>query len=105
MFTQETLINYISDYVKACNGIGIYFNKVILFGSYAKNKANQWSDIDLALISDNFTGMALDDWNRLSPANIKFYDIEPHPFPTDYFEKGDPFIDEIKKTGTVLEIH
>ncbi len=104
MFTKETLTQYISNYIKACNRLGVYFSKVILFGSYAKDRAHEWSDIDLALVSDNFSGMILDDITKISPANIRFVDIEPHPFSTKYFEKGDPFIEEIIKSGTEIKI-
>ena len=45
-----------------------------------------------------------DDRGKLSSANIKFYHIEPHTFPTKYFEEGDPFIDEIKATGLELKV-
>ena len=99
MFTREALNKYVADYVAACNGLGVYFNKVILFGSYAKNNAREWSDVDLALVSDNFTGDILDDRGKISHANVKFFEIEPHTFPISYFEQGDPFIEEIIRTG------
>lgn len=104
MFTQESLTEYISGYVKACNELGIYFHRVILFGSYARNTQHEWSDIDLALVSDSFSGFRPDDRGMVAPATIHFFDIEPHTFPTEYFEKGDPFIDEILKTGKELKI-
>jgi len=104
MFTPKALIEYISEYVKACNDLGIYFSKVILFGSYARNTPHKWSDIDLALVSDSFTGFRPDDRGLIAPATIHFCDIEPHTFPTKYFEKGDPFIEEIKLTGKELKI-
>ena len=31
-------------------------------------------------------------------------DIEPHIFNTSYFEEGDPFIEEIIKTGKEIKI-
>jgi predicted nucleotidyltransferase len=104
MFTRKALTKYVADYIKACNEIGISFNKVILFGSYAKNKATEWSDIDLALVSDKFTGMPVDDRRKISHVNIHYIDIEPHTFNSEYFKKGDPFIDEIKRTGIEIRL-
>ena len=104
MFTKKALTDYISAYIRECNNLGVQFKKVILFGSYARNAAHKWSDIDLALVSDNFTGMIIDDNNKISGANIKFVDIEPHTFPTAYFEQGDPFIEEIIKTGREIKL-
>ena len=104
MFTKKDLIEYISNYLAECNKLGVHFKKVFLFGSYARNTAHKWSDIDLALVSDDFTGLPLDDWDKIAAANIKYTDIEPHSFNTTYFEESDPFIEEIKKTGTELKL-
>jgi uncharacterized protein len=72
-----------------------------LFGSYAKGKSTDDSDIDLALIFSN-----LDDSNRfdlqvqlmLLAAKIDSR-IEPHPISLEDFNSGNPFFVEIKKTG------
>lgn len=72
-----------------------------LFGSYAKGKSTDDSDIDVALI---FT--KLDDSRRfdtqvqlmLLAAQIDSR-IEPHPISLDDFNSGNPFVVEIKKTG------
>lgn len=102
MFTRKAAIKIIREFIQACAERDITFNKVVLFGSVAENRAHQYSDIDVALVSDKFSGNPFKDWSMLTPvktSNRDFIDIEPHPFPTGYFKKGDPFIDEIKKTG------
>jgi len=104
MFTKKDLKKYISDYIAECNKLGVHFSRVILFGSYARNTQHEWSDIDLALVSDDFNGPRLENRGKISPANIKFVDIEPHIFNTAYFEKGDPFIEEILKTGKEIKV-
>lgn len=75
--------------------------KVYLFGSYAKGKSTNDSDIDVALIFTN-----LDDSKRFDiqvqlmmlAAQIDSR-IEPHPISHDDFDSGNPFVVEIKKTG------
>ncbi len=104
MLTKKNLMKYISEYISECNRLGLQLKRVILFGSYAHNTAHKWSDIDLALVSDDFTGMRLDDREKTTPADIKFVDIESHLFNTTYFEEGDPFIEEILKTGMEIKI-
>jgi predicted nucleotidyltransferase len=104
MFTTKDLMKYISDYIAECNRLGVHFKKVILFGSYARNTPHEWSDVDLALVSDDFTGMRWEDRDKISLADIKFVDIEPHIFNSAYFEKGDPFIEEIIKTGKEIKL-
>jgi len=99
-------MEYISGYIKECNALGIHFSRVILFGSHAKNTTHKWSDIDLVLVSDSFSGFAPDDRGMIAPATVKFCDIEPHTFTTEYFENGeDPFIkEEILPVGKELKI-
>ena len=103
MFTKKNLNKYILDYIAECNKIGVHFKKVILFGSYARNSAHKWSDIDLALVSDDFIDMGWDDRSKIAPANIKYVDIESHLFNTAYFEEGDPVIEEIINTGKEIK--
>jgi uncharacterized protein len=75
-----------------------------LFGSYAKGKSTDDSDIDLALIFSK-----LDDSRRfdiqvqlmLLAAKIDSR-IEPHPISHEDFNSGNPFVVEIKKTGIEL---
>lgn len=75
--------------------------RVYLFGSYAKGKSTEDSDIDVALIFTN-----LDDSKRFDiqvqlmmlAAQIDSR-IEPHPISHDDFDSGNPFVVEIKKTG------
>jgi len=78
--------------------------KVYLFGSYAKGKSTDDSDIDLALIFAN-----LDDSKRFDiqvqlmmlAAQIDSR-IEPHPISHNDFDSGNPFVAEIKKQGLKL---
>ena len=49
--------------------------------------------------------MRLDDRGKIGRANIKFVDIEPHIFNSAYFEEGDPFIEEIIKTGKEIKLN
>jgi predicted nucleotidyltransferase len=107
MLTKEIAINIIKEFIKACEERNITFNKVFLFGSVAMNRANEYSDIDVAFVSDKFSGMPYKDWSILTPvktSNLNFTDIEPHPYTTKDFEEGDPLIDEIKKTGIEIKI-
>jgi len=99
MVDREYAINTVKAFIEACAKRNILFNKVLIFGSVAAGTARQDSDIDAALVSDQFTGYPFADWHLLSPINIRFPDIEPHPYSTEYFKMGDPLIEEIVRTG------
>lgn len=105
MVTQQTAINISKDFVKAIQAKGFPLKKAILFGSFVRNEQREWSDIDLALVADPFIGVGYFDIQHFVDVKIsdeKYAPIETHTFPTQYFEEGDPFIEEIKKTGIEL---
>lgn len=73
---------------------------IILFGSYAKGTENENSDIDIAVISDDFE----DIYDCMAVLMGMTWDIdpriEPHPITTEEYEKlSNPFVKEIVDTG------
>jgi predicted nucleotidyltransferase len=97
MVTRESAINTARLFVNDCQTNGLTFHKVILFGSAAKNMLHEWSDIDLLLISDQFSDNIFENLKLYSKINIKYPIIETHPYPTEYYYEGDDFIEEISK--------
>ncbi|MDR0823058.1 MAG: nucleotidyltransferase domain-containing protein [Endomicrobium sp.] len=71
-----------------------------LFGSYAKNEQKEDSDIDIAVISEDFKGDNIDDIAFLMKfrRNISRR-IEPHPFLMRDFNENNPLANEIINTG------
>lgn len=106
MLTRAEVIAKVELFVEAIVSSGVSLDRVILFGSYAKNKATDDSDIDVALVSPIFNGFGYEDRKYFSKINIKkqFVDIETKTFPSAYFEEGDPFIAEILQTGIELYV-
>jgi predicted nucleotidyltransferase len=81
----------------------IPIEKAILFGSYAKGYAKEESDIDVALVSEVFSGDRFEDRRKIIPLRRKIDSrIEPLPFKTEDFENGGILVEEIKKTGIVV---
>ena len=77
------------------------FASIYLFGSYAKNKAHKWSDIDVAIVSDKMKRNR--DKNRFLLWDLRMdvdNRIEPHGFTVkDFQDINDPMVYEIRKTG------
>lgn len=73
---------------------------IILFGSYAKGTENVDSDIDIAIISSDFSDI-IDDGAKLIGLTWKIDTrIEPHPITTEDYEKiSTPFVKEVIDTG------
>ena len=97
MVTREVAINIAKSFVRDCKLAGLTFNKVLIFGSVAKDKLHEWSDVDLLLISDQFGDNVFENLKLYSKINIKYPIIETHPYPTKSFKDGDGFINEIVK--------
>lgn len=99
MLTRKTAIKTVKAFVKNCAEQNIHFNKVILFGSAMQGNTNPNSDIDLILVSDLFGYSKWENAGLIARINKKYSIIEAHTYPTEYFLKGDPFLNEVKKTG------
>jgi len=74
-----------------------------LFGSYAKGTAGKWSDIDIAIVSSDFSDDLFEDRLKLMRLASAVDDrIEPKPFKKELFNADDPLVDEIQKNGIRL---
>jgi len=79
---------------------GIPVEAAYLFGSYAKGRARDWSDIDVAIISPDLSDDRFEERVRLSKISSRIDSrIEPVPFRPDTFLDEDPLVWEIKKEG------
>ena len=76
---------------------------VYLYGSYAKGNFSKDSDIDIAVIGDDFVGDLIEDTMLLMRIRRKVdYRIEPRPFKTSDFNKSNPISKEIMETGVLI---
>ena len=91
---------------RALEATGIHISKIVLFGSHAQGRAGDHSDIDIAVISDDFKdmnllerlefiGTALAKAKIMDPVEVRAYTNE------EFDSKGEgTFIgDEVKAKG------
>ncbi|WP_034621511.1 nucleotidyltransferase domain-containing protein [Desulfovermiculus halophilus] len=75
-----------------------------IYGSYAKGTANKWSDIDLAVISPDFSEDLFQERIALMKLALRVDDrIEPSPFRPEDFTMNNPLVNEIHLSG--IEVH
>ena len=87
-------------YIEQLESIGIHVQQAILFGSYASGTNDEWSDIDLAIISKDFIGNRFEDRNRIRKITLQVdSDISPMPYRPEDFKDSDYFVKEILETG------
>jgi predicted nucleotidyltransferase len=74
-----------------------------LFGSRAKGASDQWSDIDLAVVSPDFSEDLYEERLALMRLAAAIDDrIEPKSFRPEMFTPNEPLVDEIQKHGIKL---
>jgi predicted nucleotidyltransferase len=68
---------------------------IYLFGSFVNGNHDQDSDIDIAIVTDDFSGDIIEDTLKLMRIRRKVDTrIEPHPL-----RKDNPFLKEVIATG------
>jgi predicted nucleotidyltransferase len=71
-----------------------------LYGSQARGTATPWSDIDVAIVSPDFSDDLFHERLALMRLAAQIDDrIEPRPFATKDFDASDPLVSEIRRTG------
>ena len=96
---NNEIIDIIRKLIKALKNKNIKISEAYLFGSYITNNNTEHSDIDVALISNEFTGVRYLDIKKIGRIvrNID-YRIEVHTFSEN--DKGKSmFLDEIIQKG------
>ena len=86
---------------------GIKIQKAWLYGSYAHDTQHKWSDVDVALVANEFKGNEFDIVGLISRALIKFPDLLLQPItyhPSQFTPKNDPIVAEILKSGIEIRI-
>ena len=101
---KKNVIDVISRFRSALKASGIKIDRIILYGSWAKNTQSESSDIDLVVISEDFRNKNY--WERidiLSAAIYKvFQPIEAVAMTPEEWEKEDSFIVTYARDGEVV---
>ena len=97
---NKLIMDIIQEYVeKICANYKV--EAIILFGSYAKGTNHEDSDIDIAIITDDFVNHIIDEVLDLMRLRRKIVTrIEPHLIRIEDYKKAEtPFIQEVIDTG------
>ncbi|MCX7047405.1 MAG: nucleotidyltransferase domain-containing protein [Candidatus Sumerlaeota bacterium] len=90
-------------YVQELRNQNIHIEAAILFGSHACGQAREWSDIDIALVSNDFEGNPFLDIQKIARATWTVDSrIEPKTFRPEEFNEEDFFVHEILRTGVKI---
>ena len=97
---KQLIYNEVTKYIALLKDRNISVIQAYLFGSYTTGRADEWSDIDLAIVTDKFVGDSFDFRFLLTKiARSIDSDIEPHPYLISEFNGSNPVIGEILRSG------
>ena len=103
---ESTIVSALRRYIVALGTFGIHVSKLVLFGSFARGDANEYSDIDLVVIAPEFDGpRELTIVEKLWLATASADDrIEPIPCGEREWETehGRPILDIARQEGIVI---
>jgi predicted nucleotidyltransferase len=98
----------IKDFANKVKEKAIKVEAVFLFGSYGQNKADENSDIDVAIISPDFGKDFFEECALLKKISLKVdFDISPRAYSLEEYKnarEGDFLYQEIIKKGKLIKI-
>ena len=81
------------------------FQKIILFGSYAKGNYRKDSDIDIAIVFPDYDNRLDRQVELMKLTRQVDSRIEPHPFRENEFDISNPFVNDIVNFGTEVAVY
>jgi uncharacterized protein len=101
---KAAVLKIIGEFRHSLEKRGIKIERIVLYGSYATGTQREGSDIDLVVISDDFSGLGY--WQRIDLLSAAIYEvfkpIEAVAMTRAEWEKGDSFIVDFARNGEVV---
>ena len=100
--SQEEAISISQEFIDKLRFSGINIRHAFLYGSYLRNEQREYSDIDVAIIAEEFTGILPLDLPIILNILKDYSIIHAKTYSMDDWINGEPFLDEIVKAGLEL---
>jgi len=105
---SKTVVKSVQKYLKYVNQQGIPVSYGVLFGSHVKNKAHEWSDIDVLVVSPRFdVSPSVEDHERLWMFAARTNNrIEPIPVGEKQFkeDRTSLILDVARREGQIIPL-
>ncbi|MFN0177057.1 MAG: nucleotidyltransferase family protein [Saprospiraceae bacterium] len=104
MVTRTNALSQISKLLKDLSDLGYHPTQAYLFGSVALGQQHEYSDIDLAIWDEQFSGCLTIDYEPIKHILTRFPLIELHTFAAADDETTHPWAKEIIKKGIPIDL-
>jgi predicted nucleotidyltransferase len=95
MLTRQAILKATEAFVESAKESNLSIERILLFGSYAKGNPHEYSDIDLAVFSKQFSDNPFENIKMIQSTK-RLPQMQLHLYPLKEFDE-DPFVNEIKK--------
>ncbi len=102
MSSREIALKKAGEFVRICLESGLTIDRAVVFGSSVFGRAHKDSDIDLALVSPDFSRNFIQNNHLTLEAKIQVPEVEVHAFYPEAFTPRNPLVEEILKSGVVI---
>jgi predicted nucleotidyltransferase len=97
---SDEIRNKLYRFAEELESNNIHINQLYLFGSHAQNNNNPMSDIDIAVVSEDFSGIRIFDYDKFIDAILNVdVSIEPIAYHPKDIQDDPFFIEEILNKG------
>ena len=101
---DDLIVKKVKTFLLKLKESGVSVDSAYFFGSYAKRGGSKFNDIDVAVISSDFSDDRFEEGIKLSVIAGQIDNrIEPIPFTPGSFVEDDPLVWEIKKDGIPID--
>lgn len=104
MLTRRALEKLLLGVKEKLTELGFEPERMILFGSYANGGIHKYSDVDIAVWNKNFTGIGMEDFEKIKPVRRAFPMVDIKAYHSLDTKDTDPFIAVIEKTGKEIGV-
>ena len=104
---EDAIIATIKNYLASLPAFGIHACRAVLFGSYVRGKADEYSDIDLVVIAPEFDGVReISLVKALWRATTSDNRIEPIPCGEQEWETDGsrPILEIARREGVIITV-
>lgn len=105
MLTQQVALKTAQQFAQEVAAENVGLKKAILFGSFVRNEQHEYSDIDICLVADEFSGFGFDDMKLILKVLRKddYLWVQTKTYSTADYLDGLAFVEEeINPKGIVL---
>jgi len=102
---EDAIVASVKSYLASLADVGIHASRAVLFGSFAHDRAGEYSDIDLIVIAPEFDGSReMEIVEKLWNATVCDSRIEPIPCGEREWvtEQGRPILEIARREGVII---